>query len=60
MLIDASWDPATAKDKYLESSPTIKDLPAVKNHRFVTIPFSSSSAGVRDVLAIEALAKGVN
>lgn len=59
VLIDASWDPASAKRAFLEKNPTLKDLPAVKNHRYVTIPFSSSSAGVRNVLAIEALARGV-
>jgi iron complex transport system substrate-binding protein len=60
VLVDASWDPAAAKEAYLEKSPTLKDLPAVKSHRFVTIPFSSSSAGVRNVQAVEALAEGVH
>ncbi|QOC92302.1 ABC transporter substrate-binding protein [Micromonospora craniellae] len=59
VLIDASWDTAAAKQAFLEKHPALKDLPAVKGKRYVTLPFSSTSAGVRNVLAVEALARGV-
>ncbi|MEU2614205.1 ABC transporter substrate-binding protein [Micromonospora sp. NPDC007271] len=59
VLIDASWDPAAAKQAFLEKHATLKDLPAVKDKRYVVLDFSSTSAGVRNVLAVEALARGV-
>ncbi|WP_067502141.1 ABC transporter substrate-binding protein [Actinoplanes sp. TFC3] len=60
ILVDASWDPAAAKKAFLAKHATLKDLPAVKNQKYVVIPFSSTSAGVRNVLAVEALAKAVS
>ncbi|WP_218106710.1 ABC transporter substrate-binding protein [Micromonospora pallida] len=60
VLIDASWDPASAKKTFLAKNATLKDLPAVKNQRYVVIPFSSTSAGVRNMLAVEALAKAAS
>ncbi|MFI7513459.1 ABC transporter substrate-binding protein [Micromonospora echinofusca] len=59
VLVDAGWDPAAAKRTFLARHPTLKDLPAVAGQRFVVIPFSSTSAGVRVVLGVEALAAGV-
>ncbi|WP_285690972.1 ABC transporter substrate-binding protein [Actinoplanes sp. NBRC 103695] len=56
VLIDATWDPADKKRAFLEKHATLKDLPAVKAKKYVVIPFSSTSAGVRNVLAVEALA----
>ncbi|MFG2041903.1 ABC transporter substrate-binding protein [Dactylosporangium sp. NPDC048998] len=60
VLVDASWDQATAKQSFLENNATLKDLPAVKAKRYVVLPFSSTSAGVRNVLAVEALARGIS
>ncbi|MEU5945295.1 ABC transporter substrate-binding protein [Micromonospora sp. NPDC047465] len=59
VLVDATWDPAAAKQAFLARHPTLKDLPAVAGQRFVVVPFSSTSAGVRAVLGVEALAAGV-
>ncbi|MGW0506859.1 ABC transporter substrate-binding protein [Micromonospora sp. NPDC003241] len=59
VLVDASWDTAADKQAFLEKHPALKDLPAVKGKRYVTLAFSSTSAGVRNVLAVEALARGV-
>ncbi|MFI5495865.1 ABC transporter substrate-binding protein [Actinoplanes sp. NPDC051859] len=59
VLIDASWDPAAAKKAFLAKHATLKDLPAVKNQRFIVVPFSATSAGVRNVLAVEALTAGL-
>ncbi|GIM80641.1 lipoprotein [Amorphoplanes auranticolor] len=60
VLIDAGWDPAAAKRAFLQRNPTLKDLPAVRGNRFIAIPFSSTAAGVRNVLGIEALARGLS
>ncbi|MEO3781206.1 ABC transporter substrate-binding protein [Micromonospora sp. B11E3] len=59
VLVDATWDPAAAKKAFLARHPTLKNLPAVAGQRFVVIPFSSTSAGVRVVRGVEALAEGV-
>ncbi|WP_432974302.1 ABC transporter substrate-binding protein [Dactylosporangium sp. CA-233914] len=59
VLIDASWNRAADKRAFLEKNPTLKDLPAVKDKRYVILDFSSTSAGVRNVLAVEALARGL-
>ncbi|MEU6206587.1 ABC transporter substrate-binding protein [Micromonospora musae] len=59
VLVDASWDPAAAKQTFLTRHSTLKDLPAVKGKRFVVVPFSATSAGVRVVLGVETLAAGV-
>jgi len=59
VLVDASWDPAAGKQAFLAKNATLKDLPAVVGQRYVTIPFSATSAGVRVVLGVEALAEGV-
>ncbi|WP_127505640.1 ABC transporter substrate-binding protein [Actinoplanes solisilvae] len=56
VLVDASWDPADKKEQFLEKNPTLKDLPAVQRKKYVVIPFSSTSAGVRNVSAVEDLA----
>lgn len=47
VLVDADWDPADAKRKYLESDPALKDLDAVKNASYVVVPFSESTPGAR-------------
>jgi iron complex transport system substrate-binding protein len=59
VLVDASWYPADKKKAFLTGHTTLKNLPAVKQQRYVVIPFSSTTAGVRNVLGIEALARGV-
>ncbi|SCL13838.1 iron complex transport system substrate-binding protein [Micromonospora nigra] len=59
VLVDAAWDPAPDKQAFLRRHPTLRNLRAVAGQRIVTIPFSATSAGIRNVLAIEALAAGV-
>lgn len=45
VLADASWDTAAKKIKYLESDPVLKNLRAVKNKSFITLPFSATTPG---------------
>ncbi|HXR43936.1 MAG TPA: ABC transporter substrate-binding protein, partial [Pseudolysinimonas sp.] len=44
ILIDADWNTAQTKIAKLESDPATSQLSAVKNHRFITLPFASSEA----------------
>lgn len=56
VLVDADWNTAAAKIRRLESDPATARLSAVKNHRFITIPFAESEAGVRSIDAARSVA----
>lgn len=56
VLIDADWNTAAAKITKLESDPATAALSAVKNHRYITIPFPEGEAGVRSVDAAASVA----
>ena len=57
ILIDASWNTAASKIQSLETNPATENLKAVKNHRFITLPFPASEAGVRTVDAAVSVQK---
>jgi iron complex transport system substrate-binding protein len=57
ILIDASWNTAASKISSLESNPATQNLTAVKNHRYITLPFPASEAGVRTVDAAVSVSK---
>lgn len=56
VLVDASWNTAATKIGMLEGNPATANLDAVKNHRYITVPFAASEAGVRTVSAAADLA----
>lgn len=47
VLADAGWSSAEDKRAYLERDPVLKELTAVREGRFVTVPFSETTPGVR-------------
>ena len=51
VLVDATWNTAESKIKTLEANPATKNLSAVKNKRYITLPFASTEAGIRNVEA---------
>jgi iron complex transport system substrate-binding protein len=57
ILMDSSWSSAAKKMAYLESNPATANLSAVKNHRYITLPFPASEAGVRTVDAAVSVQK---
>lgn len=57
ILIDASWNTAASKITSLESNPATRNMTAVKDHRYITIPFAASEAGVRTVDAAVSVQK---
>ena len=59
VLVDASWNTYDAKVKALESNPALSQLTAVKEKRFVRLPFASTEAGVRNVEAAASLAQQI-
>ena len=57
VLVDASWSTKEKKIRVLEENPATAQLDAVKNHRYLVVPFAASEAGVRTVSAAADLAK---
>ena len=51
VLVDATWNTAASKIATLESSPATQGLDAVKNKRYVILPFAATEAGIRTVEA---------
>lgn len=52
VLVDAAWNPADAKIEALESNPATREMTAVKERRYVVVPFPATEAGVRNVDAV--------
>lgn len=57
VLIDADWNTAASKIALLESNPATAALPAVRDHRYLILPFAASEAGVRSVWSATSLAE---
>lgn len=57
VLVDASWNTAESKKAYLASNPATANLDAVKNERYLVVPFAAGEAGVRSVAAATSLAE---
>lgn len=57
VLVDATWNTAAHKIQMLEANPATRELSAVRSHRYLTIPFAASEAGVRNVDAVASLAE---
>jgi iron complex transport system substrate-binding protein len=56
VLVDAAWNPVAQKKALLAADPVLSKLSAVRNQRYLTIPFPASEPGVRSVPAIVDLA----
>ncbi|CAL9336996.1 Vitamin B12-binding protein [Streptomyces sp. enrichment culture] len=48
------------KKKFLLSQPALKDVPAVRNKRFVVLPLTATLVGIRSAHAVEDLARGIH
>ena len=57
VLVDASWNSAEDKMKRLAENPATRVMRAVRERRYLTIPFAASEAGVRNVDAVVDLAR---
>ncbi|WP_336250322.1 ABC transporter substrate-binding protein [Stomatohabitans albus] len=57
VLADASWDTAQSKIEHAKADPVLKELRAVKEDKFVTLPFSQTTPGVTLVDGVESLDK---
>ena len=57
VLNEADWSTVEDKINYMKNDPVISQLDAVKNERFVTVPFSETVLGMRFADGLESLAK---
>ncbi len=57
VLVDSAWNTAEHKVEVLESNPVTAALPAVQEGRYLTVPFPATEAGVRNVSAVQDLAR---
>ena len=58
VIIDYGTTTAEEKIAFLKADPALSQIPAVQNERFVILPLSAASEGVRVAEALEILAKG--
>ena len=56
VLVDATWNTAESKKAALLANPATANLDAVKNERYLVLPFAAGEAGVRTVEAARDLA----
>lgn len=57
VLVDATWNTADSKIALLEGNPATAQLTAVKEHRYLTVPFPAAEAGVRNAEAVVSLSE---
>ncbi len=55
VLVDSAWGSTEKKIAQLQSNPATAELTAVKNQRYLVVPFAAGEAGVRSVEAVETL-----
>lgn len=60
VLNDAGWSTAQEKRAYMEADPVLSQLRAVKEGRFISVPFSETVLGVRFIDGIERLSAGLD
>lgn len=57
VLVDSAWNSAEQKRELLATSPATANLTAVREERYLVVPFAASEAGVRNVEAAADLAE---
>jgi len=55
ILIDATWNTADKKIEMLEANPATSQLTAVREKRYLRVPFPAGEAGVRNAEAVASL-----
>lgn len=55
VLVDSAWGSVEKKKSVLEAHPVISQLTAVREGRYLVVPFAASEAGVRNVETVRSL-----
>lgn len=59
VIVDASWDTAKSKIDYLNSDPRFSAIKAVREKRFIIVPFSETTPGVGVMSGARSIAKAL-
>ena len=59
VLVDSAWNSAQKKKDYLAAHPAASQLTAVREQRYVVVPFAATEAGVRNAQAVVDVADAV-
>jgi iron complex transport system substrate-binding protein len=59
VLVNASWSPASQKRQWLSANSARAGIEAVTQQRFVTIDFSDSTPGIRNIAAVRRVAEAL-
>lgn len=59
VIIDYGDKTVDQKRNLLLAKPELADLPAIKNQRFIVLPLSAASEGIRAPIALKILAEGI-
>lgn len=59
VMVESAWSNVPEQIDYFRNEPALASLPAVQNDRFVTVPFSATTLGVRNAAAVVALARAL-
>lgn len=59
VLVDSAWNTAESKQAFLESHPATSQLAAVRERRYVLVPFAATEAGVRNADTVTDLVEQV-
>ena len=58
VIVDYGEVTAEQKEQFLLSNKALQSVDAIKNQRFIVIPYVQATPGIDNVLAVETLAKG--
>jgi len=59
-IVDYGDVTADQKEAFMENNPAFKDIPAVKNQRFVVLPYVEWTPGPQNIEAVKALAAAIH
>ncbi|MDN7748700.1 ABC transporter substrate-binding protein [Burkholderia gladioli] len=60
VIVDYGAETAAQKIRYLSTNPALAGLAAVRERRFIVIPYDEATPGVRNAEAVEAIARGLH
>jgi iron complex transport system substrate-binding protein len=60
VIVDYGSVTAAQKEAFLRNNPALNQMDAVKNNRFVVVPYDDATPGVANVRAIAAIAKALH
>jgi iron complex transport system substrate-binding protein len=59
VIIDYGKVTAEQKANFMRNNPAFKDIPAVKNNRFIVLPYVEATPGPRNIEAVKTLVDGL-